>query len=179
MDRSPGSQKGDELIRDGRRLDVAEATYSERQSCANEGEKLFEAYCRGRGIRFHRFGFDEKNGNIELFYRLHPLLRSLPDYVVPYLPTKTLYLIHVKGTDRVKLTDIDLYEEFEYRFCGKGCEMRVGFFFPGAEPTWMTVAELRARTEGLTPKRFASDGKEYYLVPLGPTCRRRTAGGAT
>lgn len=167
------------MIRDGRRLDVAEATYADRQSCPNQGEDLFEAYCKRRGVVFYRFGFDEKKGNIELFYNLPPLLRSLPDYLVPHPPSRTIYMIHVKGTNRVKLTDLNLYEEFEYRFCGRGCEMRVGFFFPGAEPTWMTVAELRARTEALTPKRFASDGKEYYELPISPTSRRRTAGGAT
>ena len=71
-------------------------TYKERQSVKNIAEFLFEYYCAEKNYQLIRVGFDEKNKNIDNFFRLNTFLRNLPDYIVN-TNDKTL-VVNVKGT---------------------------------------------------------------------------------
>ena len=58
----------------------ANNTYQERNSVPNIAEKLFVEYMTKLGRDMKRLGFDEKNNSIDGFWKVHPLVRSLPDY---------------------------------------------------------------------------------------------------
>jgi hypothetical protein len=37
------------------------SNFAERQKHPNTGEIIFEQYCKDKGYKYYRFGFDEKN----------------------------------------------------------------------------------------------------------------------
>ena len=87
-------------------------SYNERQSNVNIGEQLFETYMNEKKIEFYRMGFDEKNNNIKGFYLMHPVLRSLPDYISYNSSKNKMYYIQVKGTNKIKVDDFLNYSQF-------------------------------------------------------------------
>ena len=71
---------------------------------SNIGEELFEAYCKEKGYKIQRIGFDENTGFVDNFSRLNPVLRNLPDYVVNTL--KETFIVCVKGTPNFKKKEL-------------------------------------------------------------------------
>ena len=52
----------------------ANNTYQERNSVPNKAEELFIEYMTKLGREMKRLGFDEKNNNIDGFWKVHPLV---------------------------------------------------------------------------------------------------------
>ena len=104
-------------------------SYNERQSNVNIGEQLFETYMNEKKIEFYRMGFDEKNNNIKGFYLMHPVLRSLPDYISYNSSKNKMYYIQVKGTNKIKVDDFLNYSQFESIFCNEHSELVIFFCF--------------------------------------------------
>lgn len=142
-------------------LDKASNTWSERNSVRNVGEDRFEEYCNGRGLKFWRMGFDEKQSPVSSFWKVHPLVRSLPDYLVDR--NGKLFWVHVKGTPCLKVDDLLLYSQFE-RDLSADCDFYIAFCFEGA-PIFKQLPQVRELMTGLRIQAW-SDGKQYMRLPL-------------
>ena len=77
-------------------------SYQERNSNINIAEIRFEKWCKDKSIQFWRMGFDEKNNRVPRFWDVHPVVRSMPDYIC--VGAQGLTYMHVKGTIRLRLT---------------------------------------------------------------------------
>lgn len=140
-------------------------TYEQRQASLNVAEARFEFYLTGEQVWFTRLGFDETNNPVPDFYKLHPFIRSLPDYLI-HLKGK-LYFVHVKGTDKLKMVDFRRYCEFEDLYCTPDTPLFLAFCFKdGEKPITKSMAWLRRTVPKLTVREFPSDGKKYVSLPV-------------
>jgi len=107
-------------------------TYAERQSTVNWGEILFERYCVSKGYKYWHIGFDEKNCNISHFYRINPLVRNLPDFLVE---TKdTTFVVAVKGTANFKEKEVKMLPLFMEWYSSKDAPLVYAFCFRDQVP---------------------------------------------
>jgi hypothetical protein len=136
------------------------SSYDERQSNINLGEELFEAFMKEKKYEFQRFGFDEKNNNIKGFFLMHPLLRSLPDYISYFESKRKLYYIQVKGTNKLKLDNLLNYSHFESIFCNEYSEIVIFFCFKNEKPIIKTMKEIKKMITGCEIKVW-HDNKQY------------------
>lgn len=100
-------------------------TYQERQSVANYGEEMFEKYCLDKGYTIYRLGFDEKNANVPNFFKLNPMLRNLPDYVVN--TNNATYVVNVKGTNAIKQSEMQILTELIACYSSKQAQLVYAF----------------------------------------------------
>lgn len=139
------------------------ATYGERQENINKGEELFVAYMNNKGYKIHRFGFDEKRSNVEGFYLMHPVLRSLPDYVSYSKRESKLYYFHVKGTNKVKIEDLISYSTFESLFCDEKSVLRIAFCFEGQAIRFKSLNEIKKMMTGKAISEW-HDKKQFIAL---------------
>jgi len=118
-------------------------SYLERVSIAkSDGEAFFENYCLITNTKFHRVGFDEKNNNVEAFWRLSGLLRNLPDYVTNTVKGKT-YVVAVKGTENFKQKEFELLPKMVEAFSSKEAPLIYAFCFKEKQaPIWVKPSEI-------------------------------------
>ena len=118
-------------------------TYWERAEMSfPTGEDLFEKYCLSHDCRFNRVGFDQKNDNVDYFWRLSKLLRNLPDYVITNKKGKT-YAVAVKGTDNFKQKEIDLMPKMVEAFSSNEAPLIYAFCFKEKQaPIWLKPSEI-------------------------------------
>ena len=144
-------------------MDTASNTWSERNSVRNVGEDRFEEYCREKGLKYWRMGFDEKQAPVDSFWKVHPLIRGLPDYLVESKDCK-LFWVHVKGTPCMKVDDLILYSQFE-RDLGGDCGFYMCFCFARQSPIFKKLPQVRELMTGLKVQEW-DDGKQYLRLPL-------------
>jgi len=145
------------------RLDINKSTYQQRQSVRNVAEDRFEAYCTKKGIEFHRFGFDEKGGNVGNFFLIDPVLRNLPDYVVS--AKNKIFFVQVKGTNKIKIKEIEYYKSFWELFGNDDCEFVFYFMFSDSIRV-LTLDQLTSLSVTLPIKKFETDKKEYIELSI-------------
>ena len=118
-------------------------TYWERAAIARStGEDLFEQYCLSHDCKFNRVGFDQKNDNVDYFWRFNGLLRNLPDYVITNAKGKT-YAVAVKGTDNFKQKEIDLMPKMVEAFSSTEAPLIYAFCFKEKQaPIWLSPAKI-------------------------------------
>lgn len=145
------------------RLDTNKSTYQQRQSVKNVAEDRFEKYCNDRHIEWHRFGFDEKSGNIGNFFLIDPVLRNLPDYVVS--AKNKIFFVQVKGTNKIKIKEIEYYKRFWELFGNKDCEFVFYFMFSDSVRV-LSLEQLCSLQVSLPIKRFETDKKEYIELHI-------------
>jgi len=143
--------------------DDGSRTYAERQTVRNVAEFLFEDYCAEKNYTITRVGFDEKNRNIDNFYRLSPFLRNLPDYIVN-TPTNT-FVVNVKGTGNFKQKEIELLPKFMEWYSSKEAELIYAFCFTGKKPIMLYVEEVLSKYAKATDKQWP-DGVTYRNLGL-------------
>ena len=141
-----------------------QGTFEERQTIkqTDMGETLFEQYCEGLGLKYHHTGFDSKLNPVNNFWKVHPTLRSLPDYLVE--KDNNLIWCHVKGTANLKLNDLAEYSSFE-RSLAHDCHFYVVFCFKGQEPKFRTIKQIHDLLVGQKVKQW-HDGVKYITVKL-------------
>jgi len=139
-------------------------SYNERQSNVNIGEQLFETYMNEKKIEFYRMGFDEKNNNIKGFYLMHPVLRSLPDYISYNSSKNKMYYIQVKGTNKIKVDDFLNYSQFESIFCNEHSELVIFFCFKD-KTIIKKFSEIKKMITGCEVKEW-HDKKQYFNLDL-------------
>lgn len=143
-----------------------ELPYYERIKGANMGEQRFEEWARNKGYNAQRFGHDETNNNIDGYWLVHPILRSLPDYVV-YLKRdgkQRLFYVHVKGTTSFKLDDFWTYKSFESMFCNEDAVLKIAFCLPDQDIVLLTLDQIQKRMTDRIVSEW-HDGKQYVVIP--------------
>lgn len=139
-------------------------SYLERNSGKNLGEELFEQYCIEKQVYFKRLGFDEKNDSIPHFYRINPLLRNLPDYLV--IGNKGSKLVNVKGTANFKKSEVSMIPQFLEWFNSKECPLIYAFCFKGErKPFFMTPDRVIELYQEATDKQW-NDGVTYRTLKI-------------
>jgi hypothetical protein len=118
-------------------------TYWERVSISGpNGEDMFENYCQINDCKFQRLGFDQKNDNVPNFWRINPILRNLPDYVITNKKGKT-YAVAVKGSDNFKQKEIDLMPRMVEAFGSDEAPLIYAFCFKEKQgPIWVKPSEI-------------------------------------
>ena len=94
---------------------------------SNIGEDLFEMYCERQGYTFNRLGFDEQNGFVENFFKLSPIIRNLPDYVVS-AGSKT-FVVCVKGTANFNQKEFEILPKLVDCFSSEAAPLVYAFCF--------------------------------------------------
>ena len=129
-------------------LDSGANTYEERQTSVNVAEFLFEYYCAEKEYKLTRIGFDEKNKNVDNFFKLNPFIRNLPDYIVN--TPKGTYIVNVKGTGNFKQKEMDMLPKFLKYYSAKETPLIYAFCFTGKDPILVypeRLIELYKRSE--------------------------------
>lgn len=153
----------------GPRNDTHDATYDARNSGVNAAEDIFEDFLSRSGMNYRRFGFDEKKGRVENFNLMHPLLRHLPDFVFSKPGDKrNIYHTQVKGTNKFKITDYDMYRFYEKAFCEKmpGNHLAVAFCAVGYPTVIVPLRSISEVWETLDDEKFPSDGKVFRRLDV-------------
>jgi hypothetical protein len=130
------------------------------------GEELFEKWAKAKGYNVQRFGFDETNNNIDGYWLVNPILRSLPDYVLYRKKDgkQRLFYVHVKGTPSFKLNDFYTYKAFESLFCNEEAVLRIAFCLANQDPVLLTLDDLQKRMTDRVISEW-DDGKQYVVIP--------------
>jgi len=117
-------------------------SYLERVSTAkSDGEALFENYCLINNSQFQRLGFDEKNNNVPVFWRVNAILRNLPDYVINS-KGKT-FVVAVKGTENFKQKEFELLPKMVEAFSSEEAPLIYAFCFKEKQgPIWVKPNEI-------------------------------------
>ena len=136
-------------------------SYQERNSNINIAEVRFEKFCKDKQIPFWRLGFDEKENRLPNFWEVHPLIRAMPDYIC-YNNNRLTYM-HVKGTHRVKINDLILYETWD-RDLAFRAGMRIVFCFDNQDPIFLTWDQLKQKLTGCIIKEWPHDKKQFVEI---------------
>lgn len=144
-------------------------SYKERNASGyNKAEDLFERYCQGRGVEYRKMGFDEKGGYIKGFFAIPQLMRSLPDYIISQ--DEKIYFVHVKGTNKLKISDLINYGAFSRLYCSFDVQLYMAFCFERDGKTEVNLVSWskieKQMILGSEIKKFDSDGKLYLEVNL-------------
>jgi hypothetical protein len=136
--------------------------YKDRQDCPDSGEILFEQYLEENGTKYHRVGFDSHLNPVANFWKVHPTIRALPDYLVEH--ENDLTWCQVKGSNNLKLHDYVEYCNFEKLFADQ-CSFYVVFCFKDTKPIFRTMKDIANSIVGQEIKQW-HDGVKYISVPL-------------
>lgn len=135
-------------------------TFAERQAIGyNQGEQLFEEYCKQKGYKVTRLGFDEKNNPVDNYFRLSHVIRNLPDYVVN--TGKETFVVNVKGTRNFKKEELANLVAYEEMFSTKEAPLVYAFCFPDKTPIMVYPEKIIFLYQQEQDQQFASDGKIY------------------
>ena len=117
-------------------------TYSQRQGVGfNLAEDLFTKWASDKGWKCTRLGFDEKNGNVDNFFKLPSLLRNLPDFVIT--KKDKIYVVNVKGTPRFKKKEFDILDKIEQSYSSLSAPLRYAFCFNNQEPKFFSTEQIK------------------------------------
>jgi hypothetical protein len=116
--------------------------YADRvKTIKNDGEYLFEKFCNIANTQFQRLGFDEDQDNVPNFWRINPVLRNLPDYVIN-TKNKT-FVVAVKGTDNFKQKEFELLPSMVEAFSSKEAPLIYAFCFKEKQkPIWVNPNKI-------------------------------------
>ena len=142
-------------------MDKNTNSYSQRNSGINIAEVRFEEWCTKNSVEFWKTGFNEKEHPIKNFWEVHPYIRSMPDNLVF---KKHLTWVHVKGSNKIKIDDLTLYESWVNLFLHKA-EMTVAFCLKDQPPVFLSWKDLKKKLTGTTVKEW-HDNKQYVALDL-------------
>jgi hypothetical protein len=118
----------------------ASHTYYERNKIKDVGEQLFEKYCKEKNYNVVRLGFDSHKDTIKDFFKINPLLRNIPDYVVE--TEKGLFIVQVKGTSNIKKKEAEMIPLFLEWYGSKGAPLVYAFCFAERPPVIMYAEKV-------------------------------------
>ena len=139
-------------------------SYEQRQRISkdNMSETLFENYCETKGIKIHHTGFDSVLNPVKNFWKVHPTIRALPDYLVEI--EDNLAWCQVKGSNSLKLHDFVEYSTWDNLFSGQ-CDFYVVFCFKDSKHIFRTMKDIANSIVGQEIRQW-HDGVKYFRVPL-------------
>lgn len=141
----------------------AASTFTERQKTVNHGEILFEKYCVSKNYKYWRLGSDEKNGAITHFYKLNPMIRNLPDYIVDC--GDITFVVAVKGTANFKEKEVKMLPLFLEWFSSKEAPLVYAFCFADKPPKLVYPEKIIELYKNETDKKW-DDGVVYRTLRL-------------
>ena len=144
-------------------MDSGNNSYKERQSVKNVAEFLFEYYCAEKDYKLTRLGFDEKNKNVDNFFKLNKFLRNIPDYIVN--TPKGTFVVNVKGTGNFKQKEIDMLQDFQKLYSTDQAPLIYAFCFTGKDPMLIYPDKLVELYKKSTDKQWP-DGIVYRNLGL-------------
>ena len=119
----------------------AKQDYNGRQSIkTNLGEELFARWCNEHNWRIDRVGFDEKGSNVPFFYKLNPILRNIPDFVIS--KNDRIYAVNVKGTANIKRSEVNMLPLLIEAYSTPECPLVYAFCFNGKDPLFLSTARV-------------------------------------
>ncbi len=118
----------------------ASHTYYERNKIKDIGEQLFEKYCKEKNYNVVRLGFDSHKDPIKEFFKINPLLRNIPDYVVE--TEKGLFVVQVKGTSNIKKKEAEMIPLFLEWYGSKVAPLVYAFCFAERPPVIMYAEKV-------------------------------------
>jgi hypothetical protein len=136
--------------------------YIERQS-VQVGEELFLSWAKTKGYHVTRIGFDSTNDSVPNFFKLSPLLRNMPDYVLN--TDKKTYVVNVKGTANIKHKEIKMLGDLMLCYSSSSAELIYAFCFAGQEPVLMSTTTLSTRFNMAEDKQW-HDGVKYRTIKI-------------
>jgi len=139
--------------------------FSDRMKVTNDGETIFEQYCKEKGYRVDRIGFDEHSSEIPNFWLLNHLIRNLPDYVVQ--TNHGPYIVQVKGTDNFKKKELDLLPLFLDWYHSPKAPLVYAFCFKGSEPILKYPDQIIRLYEKSVDQKW-DDGVIYRCLKIKP-----------
>ena len=143
-------------------MDKNTNSYSQRNSGINIAEVRFEEWCEKSKLEYWKTGFNEKEHPVKNFWCVHPYIRALPDYLV--MVNNDLVWIHVKGSNKIKVDDLTLYEAWVNLFLHK-TRFSVAFCLKDKDPIFLNWKELKKKLTGTTIKEW-HDNKQYVVLDL-------------
>ena len=139
-------------------------TFLERNKEPSKGEVLFEKYCASKNIQFVRLGFDQHSARIENFYKINPLIRNLPDYLV--ITSTRNFLVMVKGTANMKKTEVQMIPQFLEWYGSKDCSLYYSFCFEGRNTPYFRTPDQVIELYKQAQDKQWTDGKIYRTLNL-------------
>lgn len=142
----------------------AKQSYSERQTVSNTGEDLFIEWASKEKWNIYRLGFDEKNKNVDNFFKLNPLMRNIPDFIVT--KKDKIRVINVKGTANIKEKEIKILPKIVEIYSSNNAPLVYAFCFSGRKPIFKKVNEILELWEQGQDSCW-HDGVVYRKLNLG------------
>ena len=151
-------------------------SYDDRQSVPDMADEAMQQYLKDAGLvefkDWLKIGTDPKENKLDLFWYVTNVL-LIPDYAV--VKDSFIYLVEVKGTNKIKYSDFKKLQEMHYR-ARRYKPVKVGIMIfknKTAEPIWVSYEKLYEiwddpRTEeGYYPEKDV-DGKPklYKVLPF-------------
>ena len=138
-------------------------TYAERNTVPDIGEQLFEQYCKEKGYKVFRLGFDSKKTAINNFYKVNPLLRNIPDYLVE--TDKGNFIVQVKGTGNIKKKEVEMIPLFLEWYSTKDAPLVYAFCFEGEKPKIIYAEKVIELYKQSVDKKW-NDGVIYRSLKI-------------
>jgi len=138
-------------------------TYSDRQKHINIAEVLFIEWAKVKNYKLNRIGFDEKSDSVPNFFKLNPILRNLPDFIINR--DSKSFVVNVKGTANIKRKEYDLIPKLIECFSTEEAPLIYAFCFKDTEPIFKTAASVIELFDQSVDKNW-SDGIVYRNIKL-------------
>ena len=142
----------------------AKQSYLERQAVTNTGEDIFIEWAIKEKWNICRLGFDEKNKNVDNFFKLNPLIRNIPDFIVT--KKDKIRVINVKGTANIKEKEIKILPKIVEIYSSFDAPLVYAFCFAGRKPIFKKVNEILELWEQGQNQSW-HDGVIYRKLNLG------------
>jgi hypothetical protein len=138
-------------------------SYQERNSIdTNRAEDIFLEYCKTRDTKVFRLGFDEKQGKVDRFYDLPPMVRNLPDFFVT-TADKSL-LVNVKGSPNIKEQEFELMEGFAHLYDSEAAPLYYAFCYEPDKVVFLKLEQVQAAYLAEPKTKTWPDGKRYKTL---------------
>ena len=140
------------------------ASFLDRQKIVNHGEILFENYCAKMEYKCWRLGNEEKHSQIDHYWKLNPMIRNLPDYIVD--TGKHTFVVNVKGTVNFKQSEVKMIPLFLEWFSTKEAPLIYAFCFTEQKPIMVYPEKVIKLYEQAGQDKQWQDGKIYRSLNL-------------
>lgn len=129
-------------------------------------EDIFEEYCVAKDMKFRRLHFNDTpdfaTSPIPLWNKMHPILKSFPDYFV--YNDKEHFFCEVKANYKIKVNDLKHYNLFDSMFCENyATKYYIVFCVRGEEVVFKTVDQIAKALQNSKLDQY-HDGPYYYKV---------------
>ena len=157
---------GTTVVRKGELLITANGSsnFGQRVSMKNRGEAIFEEYCLMAGYKVFRLGFDETNNNVTHFYKVNPLLRNIPDFLID--TGKENFVVQVKGTANLKKSEVGMIPLFLEWYSSRECPLVYAFCFDDRPKPRILYPENVIKLYDKSEIKKWPDGVEYRTLDV-------------